>query len=230
MANLISACGTFDELCIYYHPMNNRHLGLARIVFTSIKGAQLFIEKYNGKSVMGRVLEVFHDPFGEQCKTLIEEYTIAKKPLPVQVTAPAPAALPSCSIPALNTYEDVNKPEPPALPKAKVDLPPLPKDEPPLENVPEPPPLPMYAQKTNKLGRERRRVDDSDENWDDLVDNGYKETRGTQHERSRSNERRYYDKDRRPHRRHHSRDRSRERRHRRRSDRSPDYYERYCNN
>lgn len=55
LSDLISKCGEFDELNIYYHPITNRHLGLARVVFSSVKGANTCIEKYNGKSVMGRV-------------------------------------------------------------------------------------------------------------------------------------------------------------------------------
>lgn len=55
LADLISKCGEFDELNIYYHPTTNRHLGLARVVFSTVKGANNCIEKYNGKSVMGRV-------------------------------------------------------------------------------------------------------------------------------------------------------------------------------
>lgn len=55
MSDLISKCGEFDELDIYYHPLTNRHLGLARVVFSSVRGATTCIDKYNGKSVMGRV-------------------------------------------------------------------------------------------------------------------------------------------------------------------------------
>lgn len=47
--------GPFEELTIFYHPLNNRHLGFARVVFNEVKHAKLCIEKYNGKSVMGKV-------------------------------------------------------------------------------------------------------------------------------------------------------------------------------
>jgi hypothetical protein len=33
------------------------------------------VEKMNGKSVMGQVLEAFIDPFGAKCKAIIEELT-----------------------------------------------------------------------------------------------------------------------------------------------------------
>lgn len=56
--------GPFEELQIFYHPKTNKHLGLARIVFESVKNAKACVEKLNQTSVMGKPLEVFLDPFG----------------------------------------------------------------------------------------------------------------------------------------------------------------------
>lgn len=53
--------------------MTKRHLGIARIVFFDVQSAQNCINKYNGKSVMGKVLNVFHDAFGEHCKRFLME-------------------------------------------------------------------------------------------------------------------------------------------------------------
>lgn len=55
LSKMITDLGEFDELNVYYHPGNHRHLGLARIVFQSVRSATLCIEKFNGKSVMGKV-------------------------------------------------------------------------------------------------------------------------------------------------------------------------------
>ncbi len=56
--NLIQKCGTYDELHVYYHPVTNKHLGLARIVFESVKAAKACIAKYSNTSVMGKVSKI----------------------------------------------------------------------------------------------------------------------------------------------------------------------------
>lgn len=55
---MISKLGAYDELHIYYHPITNKHLGIARIVFEEVSAAKLCIEKYNGTSVMGKVNKI----------------------------------------------------------------------------------------------------------------------------------------------------------------------------
>lgn len=55
MKDLVSKCGPFDELQIYYHPVTNKHLGLGRIVFENVKSAKMCISKFDGTSVMGKV-------------------------------------------------------------------------------------------------------------------------------------------------------------------------------
>lgn len=56
--------GPVDELFIYYHPITNKHLGLARVVFETKKSAAACVEKLNNTSVMGKVVHVFLDAFG----------------------------------------------------------------------------------------------------------------------------------------------------------------------
>uniref|UniRef100_A0A1Q3G0T9 [histone H3]-lysine(4) N-trimethyltransferase n=1 Tax=Culex tarsalis TaxID=7177 RepID=A0A1Q3G0T9_CULTA len=94
LADLLAKCGTYTELYIYYHPTTHKHLGLARIVFENVRSARLCVERLNGTSVMGKVLNVFKDPFGEDCKRLLEEKTSEKKKPPPVVAAAAPAAPP----------------------------------------------------------------------------------------------------------------------------------------
>lgn len=57
--------GVSEELTIFYHPVTNKHLGLARVVFEQTKAAKACVDKLNDTSVMGKVLRVFLDPFGE---------------------------------------------------------------------------------------------------------------------------------------------------------------------
>ncbi|EFX83765.1 hypothetical protein DAPPUDRAFT_47657 [Daphnia pulex] len=64
LGDLVKKHGPFEELTIFYHPKNNKHLGLARVVFENVKNAKSCVEKLNQTSVMGRPLQVFLDPFG----------------------------------------------------------------------------------------------------------------------------------------------------------------------
>ncbi|KAH8259097.1 hypothetical protein KR038_007959 [Drosophila bunnanda] len=75
LSSMLDKCGTFDEINIYHHPTTNKHMGIARIVFESAKGARQFVEKYNEKSVMGKILNVFCDPFGVILKKTLESLT-----------------------------------------------------------------------------------------------------------------------------------------------------------
>ncbi|KAH8338740.1 hypothetical protein KR059_000536 [Drosophila kikkawai] len=75
LSSMLDKCGTFDEINIYHHPTTNKHMGIARIVFESAKGARQFVEKYNEKSVMGKILNVFCDPFGAILKKTLESLT-----------------------------------------------------------------------------------------------------------------------------------------------------------
>ncbi|XP_047032818.1 histone-lysine N-methyltransferase SETD1 isoform X1 [Helicoverpa zea] len=85
LADMMNKVGPCEELTIFYHPITNRHLGFARVVFQDVKYSKLCVEKYNGKSVMGQVLDVFHDAFGKKCQEMFENKTVEKKP---QLVAP----------------------------------------------------------------------------------------------------------------------------------------------
>ncbi|CAL1675357.1 unnamed protein product [Lasius platythorax] len=80
LTNMVQKFGSIEELIIYYHPITNKHLGIARVVFESTKASKACVEKLNNTSVMGKVLRVFLDPFGEECKKMFEELTTEKKP------------------------------------------------------------------------------------------------------------------------------------------------------
>jgi RNA recognition motif-containing protein len=63
LADMIKKCGVYDELNIYYHPVTNKHLGLARLVFKQTKSARMCVDTLNGKSVMGKVIENLNTSF-----------------------------------------------------------------------------------------------------------------------------------------------------------------------
>lgn len=45
----------WDEIVIYHHPETKRHLGIARMILRSSRQTKICIEKFNNKSVMGKV-------------------------------------------------------------------------------------------------------------------------------------------------------------------------------
>ena len=68
--------GSFEELQIFYHPKTNKHLGFARIVFEHVESAKSCVLILNNKSVMGKPLNVFLDPFGKHIHLLYLHFSI----------------------------------------------------------------------------------------------------------------------------------------------------------
>ncbi|XP_050314928.1 histone-lysine N-methyltransferase SETD1-like isoform X3 [Anthonomus grandis grandis] len=83
LKDIVQKFGVIEELFIYYHPVTNKHLGIGRVVYEEVKSAKQCVEKLNSTSVMGKILDVFLDPFGEKCKAKFQELTSEKKPPPV---------------------------------------------------------------------------------------------------------------------------------------------------
>lgn len=79
LSDMVHKFGTIEELTIYYHPITNKHLGIARVMFECTKASKACVDKLNNTSVMGKVLRVFLDPFGEECKKIYEDLTVEKK-------------------------------------------------------------------------------------------------------------------------------------------------------
>ncbi|XP_070504129.1 histone-lysine N-methyltransferase SETD1 [Chironomus tepperi] len=102
-----------DEITIYYHPESNKHLGLARVILKSSRQMRMCVEKFNNKSVMGKIICVFHDPFGEKCKFMFEEMTTEKKPTVVPALPPFPIhdpKLPPADFPAFEVKMPPDQP------------------------------------------------------------------------------------------------------------------------
>lgn len=120
---MVQKFGEIEELFIYYHPITNKHLGIGRVIFESTKSAKSCVEKLNTTSVMGKILKVFLDPFGGECKVKFEELTVEKKPV---VEEKPPKPLPKIE-------EKIEEEKKPVVEKSFVKeteeiRPPLPKD------------------------------------------------------------------------------------------------------
>lgn len=121
LGDLMAKCGPTEEQIIYYHPLTKRHLGIARCVFFDVRSAQTCVDRYNGKSVMGKVLNVFHDAFGEHCKQFVLEASGEKKPPGAAHPFPAHQH-------AMHAMPPIPAAMPP-LPPGQAILPPKPSDE-----------------------------------------------------------------------------------------------------
>lgn len=175
----------------------------------------------NKKKIFLQILHVFNDPFGEECKNLIEQYTTAKRPLPtpsVAITA-STAFTQRTTIPSLNSYQDDSiQPEKPALPKPlRTDIQIMHREV----NEPLPDIIPETAYNDSMDGfkrNDRHGRGEDGELWDDIL-TGADERDHRNHSRSPEWDRDRYHKDRyderyyerKKHRKHRSRDRSRSR-------------------
>lgn len=78
LEEMLKKFGFVEEMFIYFHPKTKKHLGLARVIFTSTQAAKFCVEKLNQTSVMGNIICVFLDMFGKECIRMFEEMTVDK--------------------------------------------------------------------------------------------------------------------------------------------------------
>ena len=90
LGQMISKFGTLEVMEIYYHPKTQKHLGLARLVFEKVKFAKECVNHLHGRSVMGKQLNCYLDPFGESCKKMFVDLTAERKLEPPKPPPPLP--------------------------------------------------------------------------------------------------------------------------------------------
>lgn len=78
--SLIAKFGAVEEMVIHYHPISRKHLGLARLVFEQVSSAKACVASLHSKSVMGKCLNCYIDPFGRSCRQMFQDLTADKKP------------------------------------------------------------------------------------------------------------------------------------------------------
>ncbi|XP_069369307.1 histone-lysine N-methyltransferase SETD1B-A isoform X4 [Paralichthys olivaceus] len=57
--------GDIEEVEILYNPKNKKHLGIAKVVFETVKAAKVAVQSLHNTSVMGNIIHVELDPKGE---------------------------------------------------------------------------------------------------------------------------------------------------------------------
>ncbi|KAK7933860.1 hypothetical protein WMY93_004756 [Mugilogobius chulae] len=66
LTNMCEKFGQVEEVEVFYNPKNKKHLGVAKVVFESVKAAKDAVEHLNQTSVMGNIIHVEIDNKGEQ--------------------------------------------------------------------------------------------------------------------------------------------------------------------
>ncbi len=61
--------GEVQDLKVLYNPKNKKHLGIAKVVFESVKAANSAVKNLHNTSVMGNNIHVEFDPKGKYMAT-----------------------------------------------------------------------------------------------------------------------------------------------------------------
>ncbi|XP_034546920.1 histone-lysine N-methyltransferase SETD1B-like isoform X2 [Notolabrus celidotus] len=65
LTNMCNKHGNVEEVEIFYSPKNKKHLGLAKVVFDTVRAAKEAVQHLHQSSVMGNIIHVEIDPKGE---------------------------------------------------------------------------------------------------------------------------------------------------------------------
>ncbi|KAM4635161.1 histone-lysine N-methyltransferase SETD1B-A [Polymixia lowei] len=65
LTDMCKKFGDIEEVEILYNPKNKKHLGIAKVVFETVKAAKLAVQTLHNTSVMGNIIHVELDPKGE---------------------------------------------------------------------------------------------------------------------------------------------------------------------
>nr|XP_061804447.1 histone-lysine N-methyltransferase SETD1B-like [Nerophis lumbriciformis] len=65
LTNMCNKYGHIEEVEIFYNPKNKKHLGIAKVVFDTVRAAKDAVHHLNQTSVMGNIIHVEIDPKGK---------------------------------------------------------------------------------------------------------------------------------------------------------------------
>ncbi|XP_028312843.1 histone-lysine N-methyltransferase SETD1B-like [Gouania willdenowi] len=65
LTNMCKQYGNIEEVEIFYNPKNKKHLGIAKVIFDTVKAANDAVKHLHQTSVMGNIIHVEIDPKGE---------------------------------------------------------------------------------------------------------------------------------------------------------------------
>lgn len=65
LTDMCKKFGDIEEVEILYNPKNKKHLGIAKVVFETVKAAKVAVQSLHKTSVMGNIIHVELDPKGK---------------------------------------------------------------------------------------------------------------------------------------------------------------------
>lgn len=68
LTDMCQKYGEIEEVEILYNPKNKKHLGIAKVVFGSVKAAKDAVQNLHNTSVMGNIIHAELDPKGKSRK------------------------------------------------------------------------------------------------------------------------------------------------------------------
>lgn len=68
LADMCKKYGEVEEVEILYNPKNKKHLGIAKVIFATVKGAREAVQHLHNTSVMGNIIHVELDTKGEEAR------------------------------------------------------------------------------------------------------------------------------------------------------------------
>lgn len=71
LADMCAKFGEVEEMEILFHPKTKKHLGLARVLFTSTRGAKDTVKHLHNTSVMGNIIHAQLDIKGKMSVQLV---------------------------------------------------------------------------------------------------------------------------------------------------------------
>lgn len=66
--------GEVQDLKVLYNPKNKKHLGIAKVIFESVKAANNAVKSLHNTSVMGNNIHVEFDPKGKYVRPLTSQF------------------------------------------------------------------------------------------------------------------------------------------------------------
>ncbi|KAI1882396.1 hypothetical protein AGOR_G00250260 [Albula goreensis] len=111
LTDMCKKYGDIEQVQILYNPKNKRHLGIAKVVFGSVRAAKDAVQNLHNTSVMGNIIHVELDPRGENRMRyfqLLVDGTYTPQTLPVGGEEP-PTVLPLSLADALQVCESVKR-------------------------------------------------------------------------------------------------------------------------
>lgn len=82
LTDMCKKFGVIEQVEILYNPKNKKHLGIAKVVFESVKAAKSAVQSLHNTSVMGNLIHVELDPKGKHSDSLVQRAQ-ARCPVPV---------------------------------------------------------------------------------------------------------------------------------------------------